>query len=113
MYPAVVGYFFLPLSSPTTHPPPAAKRKKSKNESNLFSAELHEKQADENPDNLTDTADDAHEDAEGGSETHHGDGDDETALLNAKLHGQETDKVGQQRGKRQDKYRVEEREGKA
>ena len=60
---------------------------------NLF-VELHEEEADEDPDDFAHTADDAHEDAEGGSEAHHGDGDDEAALLDAKLHGQETDEIG-------------------
>ena len=36
--------------------------------------DLHEGDADDDPDDLTDTADDAHEDAEGGREAEGGDG---------------------------------------
>ena len=43
--------------------------------------DLHQCDADDNPDDFADTADDAHEDAEGGGEAKGGNGKDETALL--------------------------------
>lgn len=69
--------------------------------------QLHQQNADDDPDNLADAADDADEDAEGGGEAEGGDGEHETALLHAELHGQEANEVGKQRGERHDQDGVE------
>jgi len=59
---------------------------------------------------LSDAADDADKDAEGGWKPKGGDREYETAFLNAKLHGEKADEIGEKRreGKYQD--RVEEGE---
>ena len=76
------------------------------NQDNLGS-ELHEGDADNDPDDLTDSADDADEDAKGCGETEGGDGEHETTLLDTQLHGQEADEVGKQRGERHDEDGVQ------
>lgn len=72
----------------------------------LVPLHLHEYYADKDPDDLTDAADDADEDAEGGRETEGGDGEDEAAFLHAELHGQETDDVGEEGGEGEDEDAV-------
>lgn len=72
----------------------------------LVPLHLHEYYADKDPDDLTDAADDADEDAEGGGETEDGDGEYEAAFLHAELHGQEADDVCEERGEGEDEDAV-------
>ena len=75
--------------------------------------DLHQCNADDDPDDFTDTADDADEDAKGGRETEGSDGKDETTLLDTQLHRQEANEVGEERGERYDEDGVEVGEGDA
>lgn len=71
---------------------------------------LHQEDADGNPDDFTDAANDAHEDAEGSGKAESGNGDDEATLLHAQLHGEEAQQIGQKRGEREDEDGMEEGE---
>ena len=74
----------------------------------LLLSDLHKQKTYEDPDYLAHATDDTYKDAECSGEPHGSYGDDEAALLNSKLHGQEPDEIGQQRGKREYQYGVEE-----
>ena len=52
-----------------------------------FIPDLHQGDADDNPDDLSHTADDTHKDAQRRGESQRSDGEYETALLNTQLHG--------------------------
>ena len=57
---------------------------------------FHQSDADDDPDDLPYTADDAHEDAKGCREAQSSNGENKSSLLNAQLHGQETNEVGKE-----------------
>ena len=71
-------------------------------------AYLHQGNADYNPDNLADTADDAYKEALLDGQAHCCRGDGKATFLYAELHGQEAYQVRKQRGQRDDEDAVEE-----
>ena len=75
--------------------------------------DLHQGDADDDPDDFADTADDADKEALLDGQAHCCRGNSKASFLYAELHGKETYQVGKQRGKRDNKDAVKEGEGDA